>query len=96
MKCKCKCKCCKPDQPTWEDVIAELRDARIDRKVQGSIVLSDDEWRVYRDGLIPTARHRDPELYEIGIDNLMYQGTPVISATEYGNWKARKRNHVTP
>lgn len=107
MKSGCECKCCCCDScPSrhadgrdavsvvgrrHNEVKARLHDAMIDKRVRNAIVLDDAEWRAYEGGLVPSAKYRDSLLWEAGVDSLMYQGEIVISAHEYGNWRARKR-----
>lgn len=63
----------------------------IDKRVRSAIIISDEEWDAYHDGLRSECRFKDSQLWEAGVNSLMYHSQVVISQTEYGNWRARKR-----
>ena len=90
-KCKCECKCC--NKPSFSDVTRHLEDLDLFRKLDSALVLDEDEYVAYCDGLRPSTTYRDPMLYERGIDNRMFRGRIVVPTSVMVQWG---RNHVTP
>jgi hypothetical protein len=90
---KCKCECC--NKPSFDYAIQLLEDLDVFRKLDSALVLNEDAYAAYCDGLRADTASRDLVLHERGIDNRMWRSHIVIPHSEYSNWRAR-RNHVTP
>ena len=87
--CNCKCKCCvQEDERNYNDILNEIDSKIVTKRLQDSIIVDDDMFLTYRNGLVKDLQYRDQMLWEYGIDNLMRRDSIVVPRSEYQRYIA--------
>lgn len=81
----CCCDCC--NEPSWPETVELIKRHKINSTLKTAIIVPNDVFCRYREGVINEAMYHMTELDDAGIPNVLFEGTPVVPYSAVRVWK---------